>query len=178
MKSILKSPNLANTLMIAATIFACIPSTKADAQSSSSSAQSSSSTSFSTLLKEFEFGPNTYSITKSMTKDGKHQIDLDLGQGKHFSYVDGRAILIKNGNQNLLINIVGSQVQVGNSWCASDDQNCIVHGIRRQIKGLSPDDFANTSGALHEALNTVSFGGVIDAVIQGLATMPVTTDDD
>src|SRR5262245_19575059 len=41
---------------------------------------------------EFYFPPDVYSVRHSLTSANKHKLDMTLGQGKSFTYIEGQEI--------------------------------------------------------------------------------------
>ena len=105
-------------------------------------------------------------------------LNLGIGNGKSLTYKDGEQITVNDGKSSLNIAIVGDQVQVGDKHlCSSTDTACIVHAIRKQLKGLSQEDAANGLAVAQQTLGGMKFGGTISQVFYALATMPVTKAD-
>ena len=124
---------------------------------------------------EFYFPPAVYSVQHSITSANKHRLDVTLGQDQSFTYIEGQEITVTIGAEQLNITIQGDQVQVGDKGgqrCSSGDPACIVHAIRKQLKGLTREDATQGFAAMERTLSTMQGGDRIARVLYGLATMP------
>ena len=129
------------------------------------------------ILNKLHFGPEVYAVERSTSRSGQQRLDLRLGDGTTFTYLEGQQISLKVGGKTLKIDIHDHQVRVGkNHWCSSDDIACIVHEVRKQLDRLTKDHSAHGLAALQHTLRSISFGGPIGHVFHGLVTMPVAQD--
>ena len=129
------------------------------------------------ILNKLHFGPEVYAVERSTSRSGQQRLDLRLGDGTTFTYLEGQQISMKVGGKALKIEIHDHQVRVGKDhWCSSDDIACIVHAIRKQLDRLTKDHSAHGLAALQHTLRSMQFGGPIGHVFHGLATMPVAQD--
>ena len=129
---------------------------------------------------EFSFPPDVYSVRHSITSANQHRLDVTLGQDLSFSYIEGQGITVTIGAEQLSITIQGDQVQVGDKGrqrCSSGDPACIVHAIRKQLKGLTRADATQGFAAMERTLSTMEGGDRVARVLYGLATMPMTMED-
>ena len=129
-----------------------------------------------TIQNKLHFGPQAYTVERSTSAAG-HRLHLKLDDGTTFTYLEGREISLKVGGEKLKIEIQDHEVRVGkNHSCSSDDTACIVHAIRKQLKGLTRDHSAHGLAALQHTLRSIRFGGPISHVFHALVTMPVAQD--
>ncbi|MGB8898849.1 MAG: hypothetical protein WCC90_06215 [Methylocella sp.] len=130
------------------------------------------------ILHDEAFGPTNYMSGRSMMPDGSAKIDFALPQGKSFSYIEGKSITLNDGKKTIIISINGADLQVGTRHCKSSDTACIVHAIRRQEKNFTNHDSAQAFDPLSRELATLALQARIDDILQALATLPRSADDD
>jgi hypothetical protein len=160
--------------LVLAAVLSWIPIATAGDERSGSKPPSSQTPVLNALL----FGPNAYTVQGSKSQSGQRMLNLGIGNGKSLAYKEGQQITVNDGKSSLNIAIVGDQVQVGDKyWCSSSNTACIVHAIRKQMKGLSQEDAANGLAVVKQSLSGMKFGGQIGQVFYALATMPVTKED-
>mgnify|MGYP001484363448 CR=1 FL=1 len=122
-------------------------------------------------------GPETFSVKNYRSSSGEKMLDMDIGNGKSFTYRDGESIIIFDGAKSIDIAIVGEQVHVGKYECSSIDTLCIVHSVRKQLKKLSQLDAANGLAIIQKSIGRMAHGDTIRNVFYNLAALPVTKDD-
>jgi hypothetical protein len=130
------------------------------------------------IQNEIHFGPQVFGVERSTTASGE-ELTLKLDQGTSFTYLEGREIDLEIEGEVLNISIQDDLVLVGNkASCSSADIACIVHAIRKQLKGLTPDHSALGLAAVQYTLRSMQFGGAIAQVFYALATMPQGPEDE
>ena len=130
------------------------------------------------IQNEIHFGPQVFGVERSTTASGE-ELTLKLDQGTSFTYLEGREIDLEIEGEVLNISIQHDLVVVGNkASCSSADIACIVHAIRKQLKGLTPDHSALGLAAVQYTLRSMQFGGAIAQVFYALATMPQGPEDE
>ena len=130
------------------------------------------------IQNEEDFGPRVFGVERSTTASGE-KLTLKLDQGTSFTYLEGREIVLEIEGEVLNISIQDDRVRVGNkASCSSANVACIVHAIRKQLKGLTPDHSALGLAVVQQTLRSMRFGGSIAQVFYALATMPQGPEDE
>src|SRR5215469_3457199 len=130
------------------------------------------------IQNEEDFGPQVFGVERSTTASGE-KLTLTLDQGTSFTYLEGREIDLEIEGNVLNISIQDDLVLVGKkASCSSADIACIVHAIRKQLKGLTPDHSALGLAVVQQTLRSMRFGGSIAQVFYALATMPQGPEDE
>ena len=129
------------------------------------------------IQNKLHFGPEVFAVERSTTASGE-RLRLRLDQGTSFTYLEGREIILELDGKVLEIAIQDHLVRVGKKhWCSSDDIACIVHAIRKHLKGLTSDHSAHGLAVLQHTLRSMQFGGPIAHVFHALTTMPQKHQD-